>query len=59
MAYENKVLLMAVSEIMKKSKNLRDAHEAVAKIANVEGVILEPFGDREDDDEESEKINHA
>ena len=54
MAVENKMLLMAVSEIMKKSKNLKEAHAAVAKIANVEGVILEPFED-DNDKKESEK----
>ena len=54
MAIENKILLMAVSEIMKKSRNLKEAHDAVAKIANAEGVVLEPFED-DNDNKESEK----
>ena len=43
MAYETKVILLAVSEIIKSSKDLQDAHGRLAKIANAEGVILEPF----------------
>ena len=43
MAYETKVLLIAIGEIMRKSENLEDAYAALAKIANVEGVLLGPF----------------
>ena len=40
MAYETKVLLSMVYDIVNTSKNLEEAGERIAKIANVEGVIL-------------------
>ena len=53
MAYETKVILVAISEIMKNAKSLKDAHAALAKMANAEGIVLEPL--EEDDKVESEK----
>ena len=43
MAYETKVLLIAFSNILRKSKTLEEAHKALEEMANAEGVILKPF----------------
>ncbi|MCL2055031.1 MAG: hypothetical protein FWG90_11450 [Oscillospiraceae bacterium] len=43
MAYETKVLMMAIGDIISSSKTTEEAYKRVAKIANAEGVILEPF----------------
>jgi hypothetical protein len=42
MAYETKTTLAAVYDILETSKTLEEAKRRVAKIANVEGVILRP-----------------
>ena len=44
MAYETKTTLAAVYDILETSKTLEEAKIRVAKIANVEGVILRPSG---------------
>jgi len=41
MDYEVKVILAAVVDILKSSKDLDEAISRVAAIANVEGVIIE------------------
>ena len=41
MAYETKVLLMAITEIVGSNDNIEDIWQAIARIANVEGVVLE------------------
>ena len=41
-AYETKVLLSMVFDIINTSNSLEEAAERIARIANVEGVILEP-----------------
>ncbi|MCL2851480.1 MAG: hypothetical protein FWE20_00380 [Defluviitaleaceae bacterium] len=46
MAYETKVILIAISEIMKSSQSLSEAHQKLAKMANAEGVVLEPLDER-------------
>ena len=43
MAYETKALLMALAQIIGKADTLEEAYAALVKIANVEGVILEPY----------------
>ena len=45
--YETKVILVAVSNIMRKSKDLKEAHEALEEMANAEGVVLKPFDENE------------
>jgi hypothetical protein len=50
--YETKVVLVAVSNIMRKSKDLKEAHEALEEMANAEGVVLKPF------DENNDKISN-
>ncbi|MCL1789059.1 MAG: hypothetical protein FWG33_01745 [Oscillospiraceae bacterium] len=42
MAYETKITLAAVYDILETSKDLEEAKRRVEKIANVEGVILRP-----------------
>ena len=37
MAYETKVILVAISEIMKNSDSLKEAYAALARATNVEG----------------------
>ena len=52
MAYETKVLLSMVYDIIITSKSLEEASERVAKIANVEGVILDkPKKENENENE--------
>jgi hypothetical protein len=41
-AYETKTTYAAVYDILETSKDLEEAKRRVAKIANVEGVILRP-----------------
>jgi len=43
MTYETKVLLIAIAEIISKSESIEEVYEALAKMANAEGVILEPL----------------
>jgi len=42
-AYEIKVILISLAEIAKKADSVKEVYEAIAKMANAEGVILEPF----------------
>ena len=46
MAYEAKVLLLAIAEIISKSKSIEEVYEAVANMANAEGVVLKPLEER-------------
>jgi len=47
MAYETKVMLIALAEIAKKAGSVKEMYEAIAKMANAEGVILEPYEETE------------
>ena len=40
MGYETKVILVAVANIIQTSKDLDEAFERIAEMANVEGVIV-------------------
>ena len=51
MAYETKVLLIAIAEIIRKSKNLEEVYRAVAEMANAEGVILKPLNEAKENKE--------
>jgi hypothetical protein len=44
-AYETKVLLIAIAEIISKAGSLEEAYNAVKKMANAEGVVLESLED--------------
>ena len=43
MGYETKVILVAIAEIIRKSNSIKEVYEAVAEMANAEGVILKPL----------------
>ena len=43
MAYETKALFIAIANIMRLSKDIKQAYEALAEMANAEGVILKPL----------------
>ena len=52
MAYETKVLLTAIAEMIKcdaegekDKKPYKKMYDRILKMANVEGVVLEPFDD--------------
>ena len=47
MAYETKVLLMAIAQIVQKADSLKEVYEAIEKMANVEGVVLDPYSGKE------------
>lgn len=55
MAYETKAILRAVGIIIRKAESLKEAYEAVAEIANAEGVVLEPFKINNQEIEQTEK----
>jgi hypothetical protein len=46
--YETKVLLIAISKIVKKADNTKEVYKALEEMANAEGVLLTPY---EDEDE--------
>jgi len=41
LGYETKVILVAVADIIRTSKDLNEALKRVAKIANAEGVVID------------------
>ena len=43
MAYETKVLLIAMAELLIKADSIEDAYESLARMANAEGIILKPL----------------
>ena len=45
-AYETKVMLKQVTEIIAKSQTLKEAYTAVADSAGVEGVVLPPYEEK-------------
>jgi hypothetical protein len=42
-AYEPKVLLIAIAKIASKAGNVEEVYNAVADMANAEGVVLKPY----------------
>ena len=49
MAYETKVLLIAIGEIIRKSGSIEEIYEAISEMANAEGVILKPLEEKNKD----------
>ena len=47
MAYETKVILIALAKIIKSTKNIKEIYEAVEAMANAEGVVLPPYDEDE------------
>ena len=43
MAYETKVLLIALAKIAVKAGSVKEMYEAIADMANAEGVLLKPY----------------
>ena len=43
MACKTKVILVVVSEIIKNSKDKKEIYEKIAKMANAEGLVLDPY----------------
>jgi hypothetical protein len=43
MAYETKTLLASLARIAAKADSAKEVYEAIAEIANIEGVILKPY----------------
>ena len=52
MSYETKVLLIALGKIVKLSKSVKEVYDCIAQMANVEGVILEKYEDRNEYEDE-------
>jgi hypothetical protein len=48
MAYETKVILISLGEIARKASSAKEVYEAIAKMANAEGVILEAYEEKEE-----------
>jgi len=55
MAFETKALLVAIGELIRSSKSAEEAFRRVAKVANTEGVILDPFEETDDANERKQK----
>lgn len=45
-AYETKVLLIALAKIVRKAENIEEVYEALEEMANAEGVILKPLEEK-------------
>ena len=43
MSFDTKVLLIAIAEIVGSNDDIKIIYEAIAKMANAEGVVLESF----------------
>ena len=42
-AYQTKVLLIAIANIIRKSDNLKEVYGVIEKMANVEGIVVSPW----------------
>jgi len=51
-AYETKVLLIAIADIIRRSTSLEDVYNTIEKMANAEGVLLEPYVDNSEKKED-------
>ena len=47
MAYDTKVLLIAIANIIRKSDNKKEIYDAIKEMANAEGVVLEPLAEED------------
>ena len=46
-AYETKVLLIALAKIVRKADNIKEIYEVIEEMANAEGIVLKPLEDNE------------
>ena len=44
-AYETKVILIALAKIVRKADNIEEIYEALEDMANAEGIVLKPLKD--------------
>ena len=51
MAYETKVLLIALAKIVRKADNIEEIYKAIEEMANAEGVVLKPYDEKEEKSE--------
>jgi hypothetical protein len=51
MAYDTKVLLIAIGEIVAKSESKEEIYQAVSDMANAEGVVLKSLEERKKEKE--------
>jgi len=52
MTIETKVILVALAEIAAKAKSAKAVYNAIAKMANVEGIELKTYEEAQAEDEE-------
>ena len=45
MSFETKVILVAIGEIVQKSKDTKEVYQALERMAKIEGIELAPFLD--------------
>ena len=55
MAYETKVILSLLAQLIGKSKTIKEAYNAIVKAANVEGVELPSYEDFVKEQEQEKK----
>ena len=55
MTYETKVVLTAVAQIINKAETLKEVYTAVEKMANVEGVLLDPYSGKEKEEKDKKE----
>ena len=46
MAYETKVILLAIAEIVFKADDVKEAYEAIRGIANAEGIVIKTYEEK-------------
>jgi hypothetical protein len=49
MAYETKVLLIALAKIVRKADTITEIYETLEDMANAEGVVLKPLDEKKDE----------
>ncbi|MCL1918600.1 MAG: hypothetical protein FWG14_09850 [Peptococcaceae bacterium] len=49
LAYETKVILIAILNAVRKAENLQEAYEEIAEMANAEGVIAKKWEERKEE----------
>ena len=47
MAYETKVMLIAIGKIVSKADSIEEIYEAIEEMANAAGMVLKPLEDKD------------
>ncbi|MCL2565834.1 MAG: hypothetical protein FWE24_08505 [Defluviitaleaceae bacterium] len=47
LAYETKVLLIALAKIVRKADSVEEVYKAIEEMANAEGVVLKPLDEKD------------